>query len=101
MSAGIIPALNFAAMRAHNSVTDAQAQPRAFASLFRGVEGIEDAFDFRDPRSVVSQANLNKLPQSSRPQANLPPPPGFFNRVVSVVQHIQEHLLKLLPAAHH
>src|SRR6202166_5368602 len=39
----VVPALNFAAVSAHNPVADAQPQARSFARMFCGVERIENA----------------------------------------------------------
>ena len=39
----IVPAENFAAMRAHNAVANTKAQARAFARLLGGEERIEDS----------------------------------------------------------
>src|SRR5262245_55644389 len=57
--AGVVPALNLAAVGAHNPVTDAQAEPGALAGLFRGVEGVEDALDVVDSGSVVAAGHFD------------------------------------------
>src|SRR5215467_8276106 len=58
----IIPALNFPAMCADNSVADTQSQPGALAGLLGGVERIEDAVHIGDHSTIVQQADLDKLP---------------------------------------
>src|SRR5215470_15792109 len=57
--ARVVPALNLAAVGAHDPVTDAQAEPRAFAGLFGGVERVEDALDVGYAGSIIADGHLD------------------------------------------
>src|SRR5262245_60157240 len=97
---GVVPALNLAAVSAHNPVTDAQAEPGALAGLFRSVEGVEDALDVADAGSVVANGHFHPAFAMPRLQVNLAAAPGLFRGVISVVQQVEKDLLQLLGIAH-
>src|SRR5262249_37638848 len=98
--AGVVPALNLAAVGAHNPVTDAQAEPAALAGLFRGVEGVADALDCAHASSVVAHRRFDPAFAMPRLQVNLGAAPGRFRGVISGVQQVEKDLLQLLGIAH-
>src|SRR6202040_1832578 len=59
---GIVPAQNLAAVRAHDTVANAQAQSSAFAGLLGSVKGIEDVLRIRDARAVIADRHFYGSP---------------------------------------
>ncbi len=86
-------------MGANDSVTNAQAEAGALGCLFGGVKRIKDAFGVGDSSSVVGNGDLDVLFAAAGVNNNAPPLSRVLNRVVGVVQYIQEDLLQLLCVA--
>src|SRR5215467_14433274 len=98
--AGIVPSLNLAAVGTHNPVTNAQAEPRAFAGLFGGVEGIKNALHVGYAGSIVADGHLDIALATPRLQVNFAAAPRLFCGVIGVVQQVKKDLLQLLGVAH-
>ncbi len=92
----IVPRHDFSAVRANNSVANAQPQPCALAYFFRREKRIEDPVRMRDARPVVAKADLQLPIPICRLDLDFSVPLPFLNGVVSVIQNVQEHLLQLV-----
>src|ERR1700719_1420510 len=92
----IVPALNFAAVSADNTVADAQPQARSFARMFCGVERIENALRIDDANAVVSDVHFNGVVLMTGSNSDPAAFARFLNGVVGVIQNIQKNLLQLL-----
>ena len=97
----IIPRENFAAVRAHDSVADAQSEAGALAHFFRREKRIEDAVDLRDARAVVAETISILSERCDRLDFDFPGAPRFLHGVVRIVQDVQKHLLQLVRIADH
>src|SRR5271170_6417782 len=92
----VVPAQDFATVRANDAITDAQSQPRALAGLFGREEGIENSIGLADAGAVVDERNLDGIVFAPCSDANSPMVTAFLNRVVRVIENVQKNLLQLL-----
>ena len=87
-------------MRPDNSVADAEAQARTFARLLGSEEGVEDAVGVAYSGSVVDEGDFNAVDGAACADTDFTVVSRFLNRVISVIQDVQEYLLELLGVAH-
>src|SRR5258707_2133812 len=57
----IVPTLNFPAMRPHDPVTNAQAEPRPFARLLVGIKRVKNSLRIGYSRSVLHDRHFDHL----------------------------------------
>src|SRR5258708_352065 len=95
----IAPTLNFPAMRPHDPVTNAQAEPRPFARLLGGIKRVKNALRIGYSRSVVDDRHFDHLRLPTRVNLDAAALPCFLHRIVRIVQDIQKNLLHLLGVA--
>src|SRR4029077_20834976 len=92
----IVPAQDFATMGAHDAVANAQTEAGAFAGLLGGVEGIEDPLGIGNSGSVVSDGHFNGITPQLCANRDASAVPGLLDRVIRVIEEVQENLLQLL-----
>src|SRR6266849_8493990 len=92
----IVPALNFTAMRPHDAVTNAQSKPRALAHLLGCVKRIKYALWINNSRPIVADRHFDHLRLPPRMNLDSAALTCLLDRVVSIVEDIQKHLLQLL-----
>src|SRR5512140_3835154 len=85
---------DFASVLFHDSIADAEPQPRPFADALGSQEGIEYALRIAEPQSAIGDSNADDAVIQPRPNCD-----AFFirriHRVKSVVQQVEEDLFKL------
>src|SRR5580692_1796282 len=90
--AGIVPAENFSAVSAHDSVTDAESKASAFAYLFGGEERIENSVGLGDSGAVVDERYFHGIDLgidgAAGAYGDFAVIAGFLNGVVGVVQDV-------------
>src|SRR5580704_8956478 len=92
----IVPRRNLSRMCANNAITNAEAEPCAFAYFLSGEKGIEDAIGMRNARPVIAEYNFQAPVVMRCCDFNFSLAPRLIHRVVSVVQYIQKSLLQLV-----
>ena len=83
-------------MLVHNAVADAQSQTGSLTHFFRSEEGIKNAIRMRDSRPIVEKRNLNRVALARGRNFDSRRAANFTDRVVRIVQDIQENLLQLV-----
>src|ERR1700724_51746 len=78
---------------AYDAVTNAQAEPGAFAGLLGRVKRIKDALRVRDACTVIRDGDFDRFAVQPRADSDVATLPGFLHRVISVVENVQENLL--------
>src|SRR5712692_11950176 len=86
-------------MGAHDAVANAQPESGAFAGLLSGVKGIEDTLRISDSSSVVGNCHFNGITTQPRADGNAPTVSGLLDRIIGVIENVQENLLQLLRIA--
>src|SRR5262252_6982117 len=86
---------------ANNAVADAQSQPCSLTHFLGCEERIKDAVGISNAGAVVAKTNLNKRTVSDARDLNARRPSRLPNRIVRVIQDIEEHLLQLVGIADH
>src|SRR5262249_12003737 len=99
--AGIVPALNFPAVRPYDAVTNTQSQSGTFSRRFGGVERIENLFHASDARAVVGDRDFDTVSNAQSFEPDYASAAGFFDCVIRVVENVEKDLLQLLSVAHY
>ena len=96
---GIVVAENLAAVLLHDAVADAEAEAGSLADLLGGEEGIENAVGMGDAVAVVAERNFHGVAGFGGHDLDAGGAADFMNRVVGVVQDVEENLLQLVSVA--
>src|SRR5262249_11136924 len=92
----VVMAQNLSTVLSHNSVADAQAQPRSFADFLGRKKRIKDPIWMRDAMPVIAEGNLNEAAGGSCRNLNTRLTADFAHSVICIVENIQKDLLKLV-----
>src|SRR5208282_5695126 len=97
-SAAVLPVLcaDLSAMLLNNSVTDAEAEPRAFAYALGGVERLKNAVRFLDSGTGVVKFGVDISVLGVDTHLQRSSLSGFQHSVYSVVDDVEKHLLQLV-----
>src|SRR5436190_17036359 len=95
----VVVALQFTAVLANDAVADTQPEPGSLAHIFSGVERIEDTFGMRYPWAAIDKRDLHGICVMPAMDLDAPALGGFPDRVISVVQDVEEDLLQLMAIA--
>src|ERR1700721_2962161 len=96
----IISSRDFSTVCPHDPVADAEAKSCALSNFLRREEWIENPFGLRNPRPIVADQNLELVCSLYRQHFDSSRPPRLLNRVIGVIQDIEEHLLQLVRVSH-
>src|SRR5438309_2015486 len=92
----VVVAGDFAVVFADYAVADAQAETGTFADFLGREERIEDAVRGRNAWPVVAQGDLNTPINLGSGDPDRSTTPCLANRVVGIVQNVEEDLLELM-----
>src|SRR6266700_1251952 len=95
----VVGAQNLPFMLAHDSVADAQPQPRALSNFLRGEKWIENALRLLDAFTVIAQQDFHPAAVMHGLNFNQTGPARGLHGVISIVQDVQENLLQLVRVA--
>src|SRR5258707_13065069 len=97
----IVVTHNFSAMFADDSVTDTEPQAGSLPYFLGGEKWIKNAIRIGNARTVISERDFHQRPIAGAHDLDAWRPARFADRVMCVIENVEENLLQLLGVADH
>src|SRR3977135_3129229 len=97
----IVVTHNFSTMFADDSVTDTEPQAGSLPNFFGGKKWIKNAIRIGNAGTVIAERDFHERSVAGAHDLNPRRAPCFADRIVGVIENVEEHLLQLLRVADH
>src|SRR5947209_13237696 len=87
-------------MLAYDAIADAQPQACALPNFLRGEKWIEDALGILNALAIVAEQDFHPAAVMNSLNFNQPRPACSPNRVIGIIQNVEEYLLQLVRVPH-